>query len=230
MPKPNRAAKARMLSVSQATTRRTADAARRTAYRQIVLSSAGSAFARQGVAATKMEQLAQEAGLSLATLYSVFRGKADIVDAIHEQRLREIHASSVAAQALESDPLDTLLAGSRAYISYFLEHPDYLRLYIDEGTTWGVRDSIGHGTRRAEAWNEGVAQFAAIFERGIETGVFVDGDPDQLTRIMLAMQQVQLADWLHSDRSTGSQELIASAEALLRRAFCVSDSAPSSAP
>jgi AcrR family transcriptional regulator len=201
--------------------RAAAHEARQEAYRLIVLEAAGRSFAQVGVAATKMEELARQAGISLATLYSVYRGKAEIVDALHEHRLREIHAASLAARQAESNPLAALLAGSRAYITYFIEHPDYLRLYIDEGSNWGVRDSIDTGTRRAEAWSEGVAQFSTIFKQGIEASVFAVGDPDQLARVMLAMQQVQLADWLHSKKAADPEVLVASVETLLMRAFCI---------
>ncbi len=203
------------------TARAAADQARREAYRSIVLEAASSSFAKAGVAATKMEQLARQAGISLATLYTVYRGKAEIVDALHEQRLREIHAASLAAREAESNPLDALLAGSRAYMTYFIEHPDYLRLYVDEGSSWGVRDSMVAGTRRAEVWSEGVAQFAEIFRQGIESGVFAVGDPDQLARMMLAMQQVQLSDWIHNIKNIDPEVLVASIETLLKRAFCV---------
>jgi AcrR family transcriptional regulator len=203
------------------TARAAADEARRNSYRLVVLEAASTSFAREGITATKMDRLAREAGISLATLYTVYRGKAEIVDALHEHRLREIHAASFAAREVESDPLAALLAGSRAYISYFIEHPDYLRLYIDEGSSWGVRDSIREGTRRAEAWSEGVAEFAEIFRNGIEAGVFANGDPDQFARVMLAMQQVQLADWLNSEKPAQLEVLVESVETLLKRAFCL---------
>jgi AcrR family transcriptional regulator len=215
---------------SRLTARAAADQARREAYRLIVLEAASASFGKAGVAATKMEQLARQAGISLATLYSVYRGKAEIVDALHEHRLREIHAASLAARQAESNPLDALLAGSRAYITYFIEHPDYLRLYIEEGSNWGVRDSMVAGTRRAEVWSEGVAQFATIFRQGIESGVFAAGDPDQLARVMLAMQQVQLSDWLNSMKKVDLEVLVASIETLLVRAFCACPSCGRATP
>lgn len=197
-----------------------ARAARRDTYRNLVLEAAAHAFARDGIPNTKMGHLAEQAGLSLGTLYSVYRGKAEIVDALHEARLREIHAASVAAEAAGSDPLDALLAGSRAYINYFIENPDYLRMYIDEGANWGVRHSMDGKSRRAAVWAEGVAQLAAIIERGIEAGVFEPGRPDRLARTMLAMQQVQLADWLEDGMSAEPESVMADVDRLIRRAFC----------
>jgi len=169
-----------------------------------------------------MEHLAEGSGLSLGTVYSVYKGKAEIVDALHEARLREIHSASVVAEEAQPNPLDALLAGSRAYITYFLEHPDYLRMYIDEGTNWGVRDSMNGESRRATVWDEGVVQLAMILERGIEDGVFEPGRPDRLARMMLAMQQIQLADWLEEDMETDPRVIMAEVETLIRRAFCTS--------
>ena len=198
--------------------------ARQAVYRDLVLRAANDAFGRRGVPGTKMEDLAVEAGISLGTLYSVFQGKAEIVDALHEARLREIHAASVDAEAAETDPIEALLAGSRAYIAYFIVHPDYLKMYIDEGANWGVRDSMGRESRRGAIWSDGVAQLAAIFERGIDAGVFEPGRPDRLARTMLAMQQVALADWLedgpNGSEASAANDVMNELEPLLLRAFC----------
>lgn len=209
------------------TAREEARLARHAVYRELVLRAAREAFGRRGVPGTKMEDLAVEAGISLGTLYSVFEGKAEIVDALHEARLAEIHAASVDAELAESDPIDALLAGSRAYIRYFVEHPDYLKMYIDEGTNWGVRDSMGRESRRAAIWADGVAQLAAIFERGIAAGHFEPGRPDRLARTMLAMQQVALADWLEEGGAerhpTSTEDVMEDLEPMLLRAFCTRD-------
>lgn len=194
--------------------------ARRALYRDRVLRAAGDAFAKRGVPHTRMEELADRAGISLGTLYSVYKGKAEIVDALHESRLREIHAASIEAEAAEHAPLEALLAGSRAYITYFLAHPDYLRMYLDEGSSWGVRDSMGRESRRGVVWDDGVRQLAEIFARGIEAGVFEPGPPDRLARMMLAMQQVQLADWIEDGMTASAEAIMDEAEILIRRAFC----------
>lgn len=198
--------------------------ARHNAYRSLVLEAAGTAFARQGVPRTKMEHLAEEAGISLGTLYSVYKGKAEIVDALHESRLREIHSASVEAEIAQSGPLEALLAGSRAYLTYFMDRPDYLRMYLDEGTNWGVRNSMDRESRRATVWRDGVAQLAGIFERGIAAGVFEPGEPDRLARMMLAMQQVLLADWFEDGMTPSPKDVMNEVETLLRRMFCTAAS------
>ena len=128
--------------------------------------------------------------------------------------------ASVEAEIAQSLPFDALLAGSRAYLSYFMERPDYLRMYLDEGTSWGVRNSMGRESRSAAVWADGVAQLAAIFERGIADNVFEPGSPDQLARVMLAMQQVMLSDWFEDGMDASPDELLDEVENLLRRTFC----------
>ncbi len=200
--------------------------ARKAAYQTVVLKAAGDAFGRQGVPQTKMEDLADEAGISLGTLYSVYKGKAEIVDALHESRLREIHSASVEAEMAQPDPVDALLAGSRAYLTYFMEQPDYLRMYLDEGSSWGVRNSMDRESRRAAVWADGVAQFALIFERGMQAGLFASGQPDRQARVMLAMQQVLLADWFEDGMQATPLEVMNEVEDLLRRTFCTTPKTP----
>ncbi|MFK7898565.1 MAG: TetR family transcriptional regulator [Myxococcota bacterium] len=226
------------------TAREQARDARKAAYQVVVLKAAGDAFARQGVPQTKMEDLADEAGISLGTLYTVYKGKAEIVDALHASRLQEIHSASVTAEMGQANPMDALLAGSRAYLTYFMEHPDYLRMYLDEGVNWGVRlsmgresqrsigresqrsmgresqSTMGRESRRAAVWADGVAQFAKIVERGIAEGLFEAGPPNRLARMMLAMQQVRLADWFEDGMKESPDELMVEIEALVRRTFC----------
>jgi AcrR family transcriptional regulator len=200
---------------------RRAREARQALYRDLVLEAAETTFAEHGIESSKMEQIAEAAGLSLGTVYAVFRGKAAIVDALHERRLREVLARATAAVHGLGDPLAKLLAGVRAYVEYFLAHPDYLRMYIAEGTSWGMHSGVDAMPARARAWAEGIAMQARLFRQGIELGIFHPGDPDRMARTMVAMQQVRLADWLADDMSEDPDTIVAEIELQLRRSFCV---------
>ena len=72
--------------------------ARTEVYRQHVLEAAVGVFAERGFEATKVQDIAQGAALSLGTIYSVFPGKQEIYEAIlaeHGQALlalvQEVH-------------------------------------------------------------------------------------------------------------------------------------------
>jgi AcrR family transcriptional regulator len=193
--------------------------ARSELYRQLILEAAERIFAEQGVEETKMEEIAGESGLSLGTLYSVFAGKAALVGAIHDTRLEEVLTRTADVARDLTSPIDRLLAGVRAYVEFFVVHPDYLRMHLAEGYAWGlglVRSTGG----RAEAWIEGVARQTAVFALGIEEGVFYPGDPGLMARMMIAMQQVQLADWVEDGMERDADALIADMQEQVQRSFC----------
>ncbi len=194
--------------------------ARSQLYRQLILEAAERTFASQGVEETRMEAIAAESGLSLGTLYSVFPGKADLVRAIHETRLREMLQQAVDLGRERDDPLELLLRGVRSYVGYFVAHPDYLRMHLREGYSWGLNEAAAPAGERAAAWSEGVAILTGLFRRGIESGVFHAGDPEVCARLMIAMQQVQLAVWVEDGMRRERGELIAEVEAQVRRSFC----------
>ena len=69
-------------------------------YRKAVCEAAECLFADRGIDETKVEEIAREAGISIATLYSVFdAGKAQIVRSVHENHLDELVAFVVRASA-----------------------------------------------------------------------------------------------------------------------------------
>jgi len=194
--------------------------AREGLYRDLILSAAARTFAERGVDAARMEEVAAAAGLSLGTVYSVFRGKAAIVDALHERRLGEVRERASEVARGVSDPLQSLIAGVRAYITYFLANPDYLRMYLAGGQSWGTGSGEPQPSARTTAWQEGIAAQARSFERGIAAGVFYPGDPNRMARTLVAMQQVRLADWLAEGMRDDVETVIGEMELQLRRAFC----------
>lgn len=193
--------------------------ARSELYRQIILEAAERCFAEQGVDDTKMEEVAAESGLSLGTLYAVFAGKAQLVRAIHETRLRELLRRAIEVARGRDDTLQVLLHGVRAYVEFFVLHPDYLRMHLREGVAWGLGQDGAPGNR-AEAWNDGMAMLTALFARGVQEGRFYPGEPRQMARMMIATQQVQLASWLESGADAPAEGLVEAIETQLRRSFC----------
>lgn len=202
------------------TAREAARAARSALHRQLVFEAAERAFAEKGVEDTKMEEIAAEAGVALGTLYNVFSGKAQLVAAIHETRLREAVARADDLARRAGDPVETLLDGVRGYVEFFAAHPDYLRMHLRQGYAWGLGGRTGSTGVGAQAWRESHAAQTAVFERGIGQGVFYDDDPQRMARMLVAMQQVMLAEWVEEEMQRDPEELVEAMQAQVRRAFC----------
>jgi AcrR family transcriptional regulator len=194
--------------------------AREGLYRRLILEAAERIFAEKGFEAAKVEEIAAASGLSLGTLYSVVGGKPAVMRAVHDVRNAEILACAAQAAERAPDPLPALLAAVRAYVEFFVGHPEYLRIHLRGGHAWGLAGAGGRSPSQAHAWDEGIDLYAGIFERGIAAGIFHPGSPRLLARMMLATQQVQLADWVERGMSDDAAALVADVHAWLRRSFC----------
>lgn len=205
--------------------------ARSALYRSRIIDAAEQVIARDGFAGAKMQAIAKEADVALGTLYRVFRGKQDIVDALHRARGAELvaYASERAGlgQLDTSDPEAALSAGVAAYLRYLLDHPEYLRVQLASGHAW----AFGSGYVSEEQTRQfalGMKLVASVFERGIAAGRVVDMDPMLMARLMVAQHQVLLVDFLEraeaipaGQRPAAVDALIARADAQMKRAFFV---------
>ena len=172
--------------------------AREAAYREAVVEAAERLFGDRGIDATKMDDVAAEAGIAIATLYTVFRGKSEVVEAVHRTRLASLTAPAVQAAA-QSGPADIRLRDAlRQGVTLQLEHPHYVRMHLRAGSSWGLPSAIAaHAPQAAEFFAEGVGgALAEIIEQGVEQGVFETESPGRSARAVVMLQQLHLADWI----------------------------------
>jgi AcrR family transcriptional regulator len=205
-----------MAMVKQAPRRRL-DAARREMYRKLVFEAAESVFAANGFMDAKMSDIAREAGIALKTLYSVFAGKQELYDAINELRCEELLA--LVSDDPDASPLAAVMDGVHAGVEYLLQHPNFLRTHLREGNAWAVRPR-GDAPGAVEIWQENLRQQALLIQRGIDAGVFVEEDPHLMTKMMTAVYQVHLADWLERGESGDPAALTKRIQRHLQHLLC----------
>jgi AcrR family transcriptional regulator len=210
-----------MLSTAEARPKRLRDA-RAAMYTELILEAATVVFAREGYDATKVQQVAKEASISLGTLYEVFPGKFEIWRAIHERHLSALFQDTLSEMARvgATDLLDQLLVGLEAYLGYLVSHPEYLRLHLLDGSAW----ALGTGLRsnvQLEAWERGKALMTDLLARGVEEGALVSEDPELLAQIMIGIHQVRLAHWVKGGMKASPEEVVTKIQAHTIRAFFV---------
>jgi len=194
--------------------------AREEMYRRLLLEAAERVFAEQGFEAARIQDIAAEAGISLGTLYSVFPGKWELYRAVHEARGAELLGTAAEVLARSAGTLELLLDGIRGYVCYLIDHPNYLRMHLREGYSWAASSQYRSG-EQIEAWERGIEATASLFARGQDEGMIVEGDPTLLAKMMAAVQQVQLADWVDGGMKTSPDEVIGRIQDHFRRAFVV---------
>jgi AcrR family transcriptional regulator len=191
---------------------------RRDLYRQIASEAAERVFALKGSDASRMQDVASEAGLSLATIYGVVEGKEELLNTIHARRMREFIVVVREARDAAATTLDAHRAVLEQSARFFMERPDFLRLCCRDGYAWG--SGLTTTETQAEVWEESVSIPTELFRHGIEEGVYVDEPPLLLARKMLALQQVELADWAEGGMRADPDAVCARLDSQFLRAFC----------
>ena len=193
--------------------------ARAELYEELIVTAAERVFAERGFDAAKIQEIADESGLALGTLYKVFRSKAEVFRTVHERRSRDLLAACETALSPAAAPLEALLAVVGAYLEFLIAHPEYLRMQLGDASAWGFGERF-ESRVQARAWQRGHAIEVAIFERGIAAAIFVERDPSLLVRMMGAIQQVQLAHWIEGGMCAAPEDLLAAMREDLVRGFC----------
>ncbi len=191
---------------------------RQSLYRHLVAEAAERIFARKGSGPSRMQEVAAEAGLSLATIYEVVDGKNDLLAAVHERRMREFLDRIRAARDAHHRTLEAHLAVLLDGADFFLEHPDFLRLCCRDGYGWASGATSTESG--AELWEQGIRVPSELFARGIAEGLYVDEPPALLARKMLALKQVELAHWVEGGMRAPAREVRTRLERQFLRAFC----------
>lgn len=86
--------------------------------RQLIVRHAREHFVREGYAATRIEPIAREAGVSTATLYTLFRSKAALFTAVIDDAAEEFARQMAGVRAVEGDARSTLTSFAEAYAAF----------------------------------------------------------------------------------------------------------------
>ena len=195
-----------------------ARAARNGVYRQHILDAAEEVFAERGFEAAKLQDISTRASLSMGTIYAIFPGKTELFTAILEARGAEVLDLVRAAARADGSPraaLDQLIDG---YITYFVEHPAFLRMHLRSGSSWALGPALATAGQ-IQVWQDIHEVHADIFRRGVAAGDFVAEDPDYMAKLFTVMDQVLLSEWVAGGMKAGREQLAERLRAQVSRSF-----------
>lgn len=192
--------------------------ARRNLYFSLLIEAGERIFARDGYATAKVQDIAHKAGLSLGTFYSVFEGKDELYNAIHELRGRELADLARREVDPERPAVVNLLLGIAAYFLYFAEHREYLRMHVNVGNAWALETGMDSPAQMT-VWREGLGLMTQVIAQAIGQGDMVDEEPSLLARILSAGHQARLADWLEREEEMSVPQLIDNVLSFMANAY-----------
>lgn len=193
-------------------------------YRTLVIDAAERLFAERGYEATKIQEVAAASGLSLGTLYSVFDGKAGVLEAIHEERLGELFSILEATLAEAGPAFDRLMESHRVFVRWLGEHHDFLRIHVTSSGAW-ASEPPDETDQQKSARRYGVELIAAAIAAAIKEGAACNDDPLTLARMTTAIQQVILLSWVDSGFKEDPDSVADRIEQYLRRLLQRSEAA-----
>lgn len=133
--------------------------------RERILNEAYLLFIRQGYAEVSMQQIADTAGLTKATMYHHFRGKDDLFAAVCLREMERMHAG-VHELIDAGGPLAELLERVARFFLVTGSDSDFVRLFSD------FHRHLSADTRKQLACNvkPPTEMLRPLFERGIQSG------------------------------------------------------------
>lgn len=137
----------------------------RAAYRQAILEAAIRIFGRLGFTATKIADIATEAGVATGTLYNYFSSKEDIFLSILDDGRARLSAE-LEQRVTIADPLERMRELIRVVFDFLEQHGALFTIYMQ------IDGSPSHFRRDANAGDEAFRQFllaqftAALREAG----------------------------------------------------------------
>ena len=192
--------------------------ARREAVRQTLHDAAERVFSRRGYEQAHMQQIADEAGISIATLYAMVGAKEKLYADVHKARGRALLQAALEATVGAESAWDALRRGVRAYAEHLTARPDYLRLHLQESQPWALSPRFT-SEEQARLWREGLELSVEMFRAAIAEGSCVRESPLLLARLMIASHQVYLGEWVEEGMKEPADLLIARMLDHLERAF-----------
>lgn len=149
--------------------RRRPVAADSAATRQAIIDGATSAFGMHGYEGTSLQAIGEHAGLTAATLYHYFPGKAAIFQAVGDEVGRELRRRNDLAIEGASSSRAQIAGVLRSLGEWIIERPE-IALFI---ATYAAEVAMNHEVRRlspTERWTEPIEYYASMARGGIERG------------------------------------------------------------
>lgn len=178
-----------------------------------VLDAALTLFARNGFAATKVEDIAREAGLSKGAIYRYFPSKEDIFESLVKRAIAPIaERTEDLARTSHEDPA-VLLKAVLSVVAVKLSDPDTMalpRIVLQEA---GRFPELAE-TYRRQVINKGIGALELILQKGISAGQFRPVDAHLAIRNvmgpLLAHMLLTQIFRIDEDAQTTSQDFIES--------------------
>jgi len=176
------------------------------ATKKKLFDSAIELIGERGFTDASVDEIVERAGVAKGTVYYHFSGKADLVEALIQDRLSPLaERFREAAAANADDPRGAIEALVRAELEFLSEHGSFSKLLLTE--LWR-EDRVWRGTL-VLLRSELMTVISDVIAAGIVTGDFRDDvDPDFGASALFGMTATVALDWLAFEPDKPLEEVL----------------------
>ena len=178
--------------------------------RQQLLGAAVRVFARKGFHASRVGDIAEEAGVAHGLLYHYFKSKDQVLEAVFHENWSVLVARIESVEETDEPAADQIRHIAAIVLRTWLHLPDVVRVVIQEfGRSPELAERIGELTRPIEVLQRVIA-------RGVERGEFrADIDPAFAATVVYGSIDELLTAWVLGRLPSGEDDVATAEQTLL---------------
>ena len=159
--------------------------------RTLILQAAVRVFAAEGYEATRVGDIAKEAGVAYGLVYHYFGSKDAVLEAVFREQWGRLLAALALAEATGDDAGEQLELAVKIVLRSWRDDPDLVRLLVREITrSPHIQDEL-------DEIGQAFATFQRVIERGQEDGTFrADLDPQIAAWMLYGALEEVLTGWV----------------------------------
>ena len=174
--------------------------------RRLILDAAVRVFASKGYHASRVGDIAEEAGVAHGLLYHYFRSKEEVLETISRETWRDVADAVRSVEASDESAQDRLAGIAKILLRAWRRDPNLVRVLVREVT----RSS--HLQTRIDEIEAAFTGLERIIARGQQDGEFrADVDPRMVSYVFYGALEEILTGWVLGQLEDGD-EAIARAE------------------
>ncbi len=166
------------------------------AKRQLLIHAAIEMFAQKGFHETKMQDIADFAGVGKGTLYEYFETKEELFLAVYDSWIDEYEADMLRQSERLLDPVSKASALIDTTVEFYEKHADHAAILL-EFWAHAIRSQNPHFLNRIREMKSRLAELGGkVAKELIKLKLFVDVDVESFTRLELAMSDGVFLQWI----------------------------------
>jgi TetR/AcrR family transcriptional regulator len=174
-----------------------------------IAQAAKTVFAERGYQGATLEEIAQRAGMSKATIYIYYKNKDDLFIQVVEELIHTAMTETAREAASAQPPVEKLAAIVRSQITFYEREREFFRIYLNEKHGLEVAPKDPHKQALRAMYLQMVDVLTKVLQEGIDSGALQPMDSRRLAFFLQEMMNSVLVQRIQGKAKTSVDEDVA---------------------